>query len=159
MRRAVNVRIAGKGVLPLNYWINTVSRDHVRLGLASGFTQANHGKATTLKCLAQGDLIVFYSSRTGLNNGEPLQLFTAMARVTDEEPYQAAMTPDFHPWRRRVEAIPCTETPIRPLIEQLSFIQDKQRWGYPFRMGLFAIPADDFRTIADAMAVALLGVD
>ncbi len=143
----------------MNYWINTVSRDHVQLGMDGGFTQANHGKSTNLKRLAKGDLIVFYSSRTSLNSGEPLQLFTAMARVTDDEPYQTMMTPDFHPWRRRIEAVPCTETPIRPLIERLTFIQDKRRWGYPFRMGLFAIPAEDFRTIADAMAVALLGVD
>ena len=31
------------------YWINTVSRDHVQIGMAGGFTQANHGKATNLK--------------------------------------------------------------------------------------------------------------
>ena len=137
----------------MNYWINTVSRDHVQIGMAGSFTQANHGQSTNLKRLAKGDLIIFYSSRTSLNNGEPLQLFTVMARVTDEEPYQATMTPDFHPWRRHIEAVPCTETPIRPLIDQLSFIQDKQRWGYPFRMGLFAIPAEDFWLIASAMEV------
>ncbi len=135
------------------YWINTVSRDHVQIGLAGGFTQANHGKATNLKRLAKGDLIAFYSARTSLQHGRPLQHFTALARVTDDRPYQATMTPDFHPWRRRVEGLPAQETPIHPLLAQLSFIHDKTRWGYPFRMGLFAIPAADFALIATAMGM------
>ena len=145
----------------MNYWINTVSRDHVQVGMTGGFTQANHGRATNLKRLAQGDLIIFYSSRTSLNNGEQLQRFTALARVIDSEPYQGTMTPDFHPWRRRVEQLPCREAPIKPFIEQLSFIQDKQRWGYPFRWGLFTIPQEDFMTIATAMAaeVTMAGED
>jgi hypothetical protein len=133
------------------YWINTVSRDHVQIGMAGGFTQANHGKSTNLKRLSKGDLIAFYSSRTSLQNGEPVQQFTALARVIDDAPYQVEMRPDFHPWRRRVEPLSCRETAIRPLLEQLSFIQDKQRWGYPFRLGLFAIPAADFAVITAAM--------
>lgn len=139
----------------MNYWINTVSRDHVQVGMTGGFTQANHGKSTNLKRLQRGDLIAFYSSRTGLNDGAPLQKFTAIARVTDDEPYQATMSPDFHPWRRNVDALPVTPTPIHPLIPALSFIQDKQRWGFPFRRGLFPIPERDFWLIAEAMGAVL----
>jgi len=40
-------------------------------------------------------------------------------------------------------------------LERLSFIRDKQRWGYPFRAGLIAIPAEDFAIIASAMRVAV----
>ena len=139
----------------MNYWINTVSRDHVKVGMEGGFTQANHGRATNLRRLSKGDLIVFYSPRTRFRAGEPLQRFTAVARVPDEEPYQAEMTPTFHPWRRRVAFLPCQEAPIRPLIEALDFIQDKQRWGFPFRRGLFQIGPEDFRRIAQAMAAEL----
>lgn len=139
----------------MNYWINTVSRDHVQKGLAAGFTQANHGKSTNLKRLQRGDLIAFYSSRTSLTNGESLQQFTAIVRVVDDEPYQATMSPNFHPWRRNIEPLSCTPAPIRPLINELSFIQDKQRWGYPFRRGLFVIPEADFQLIAAAMAARL----
>ncbi|MEZ4676270.1 MAG: EVE domain-containing protein [Caldilineaceae bacterium] len=64
----------------MKYWINSVSLDHVQLGMAGGFTQANHGKSTNLKRLQRDDLIAFYSSRTSLHNGEPLQQFTAIAR-------------------------------------------------------------------------------
>lgn len=137
----------------INYWINTVSLDHVLLGMEGGFTQANHGRATNLKRLTKGDLIVFYSGRTSLNQGVPLQKFTAMARVIDEEPYQVTMGPDFHPWRRRVEPLSSIEVSIHPLIDQLTFIGDKQRWGFPFRRGLFPIPMQDFALIAQTMDV------
>lgn len=133
------------------YWINTVSRDHVLAGKDGGFTQANHGRKTTLGKLAKGDLIAFYSPRTGFREGEKLQRFTALARVTDEEPYQVEMTPDFHPWRRDVAFLPCEEAPIRPLIDALDFIRNKKNWGFPFRRGLFKIDAEDFERIARAM--------
>jgi hypothetical protein len=73
---------------------------------------------------------VFYSSKTSLKGGEPLQAFTAVGRVADQEPYQAEMAPGFVPWRRDMEFVACTETSIRPLVDALSFIKDKQRRGY-----------------------------
>lgn len=135
----------------MRYWLNTISRDHVRAGVAGGFTQADHGKNTRLKRLEKGDPIAFYSPRTELRGGEPVQAFTAIGRIADDAPYQVAMRPDFHPWRRRVEFLACEDAPIRPLIAALDFITDKQRWGYPFRRGLFEIERDDFLRIAAAM--------
>ncbi|HEU5432100.1 MAG TPA: EVE domain-containing protein [Thermomicrobiales bacterium] len=83
-----------------NYWINTISREHVQRGIEGGFTQADHGRPTTLRKLARGDLVAFYSPRTSYPDGAPLQRFTAIGRVIDDAPYQAEMTPTFHPWRR-----------------------------------------------------------
>jgi hypothetical protein len=135
------------------YWINTVSRDHVLLGVAGGFTQANHGRRTTLQRLARGDLVAFYSPRTQYPDGEPLQRLTAVGRVADDAPYQAEVTPTFHPWRRAMQFLACEEAPIRELLDQLSFIPEGTRWGLPFRRGLFEIGADDFHRIAHAMKV------
>jgi hypothetical protein len=42
----------------------------------------------------------------------------------------------------------CVEADIRPLIPELSFIQDKDRWGYSFRTGFFEISVADFERIA-----------
>ena len=137
------------------YWLNTVSLEHVRAGAAGGFTQADHGKNTRLKHLNKGDLLVFYSPRTALKNGEPVQAFTALGEVTDNEPYQVEMTPDFHPWRRRLSFMETEQADIRPLLEDLSFIGDKRRWGYPFRRGLFEIGEADFGLIAHAMKARL----
>lgn len=133
------------------YWINTVSRDHVLKGVEGGFTQANHGKATNIKTLSMGDIVVFYSPKTSYRDGEALQQFTAIGRIDDDAPYQVEMTPTFHPWRRRVHFFSCHEAPIEPLINELDFIKDKQRWGFPFRRGLFEINRADFERIHKAM--------
>jgi hypothetical protein len=135
-------------------WVNTISRDHVRLGVEGGFTQAGHGKSSALKRLSAGDGIVFYSPKTSLEGGEPLQTFTAIGQIADDELYQGQMGSGFVPWRRNVNFLECVEVPIRPLIDELSFISDKQRWGYKFRFGLFEIPQADFELIRRAMAVA-----
>jgi DNA-binding MarR family transcriptional regulator/predicted RNA-binding protein len=134
------------------YWVSTISRDHVRQGAEGGFTQAGHGKASGLKRLKADDWLVFYSPKTSLRDGEPLQAFTAIGRVLDEELYQVQQAPGFTPWRRNIEFAKGIEAPIRPLIDQLSFIKDKHRWGYTFRIGLFKIPQEDFTVISQAMA-------
>ncbi len=137
------------------YWINTISRDHVKAGVAGGFTQANHGRPTTLRRLARGDLIAYYSPRTTYPDGDRLQAFTGIVRVVDDEPFQVHMRSDFEPWRRAVEPIRAHETPIAPLLSQLDFIPDKKKWGFVFRRGLFEIGADDFRRIAAAMGATV----
>jgi hypothetical protein len=135
----------------MRYWINTVSREHVHLGISGGFTQADHGSRTRLKRLAKGDLIAFYSPRTRFEGGEPLRSFTAIGRIEDDEPFEVEMSPGFRPWRRRVEFFDGVEAPIQPLIERLAFIKDKSRWGFPFRRGLFEVERADFVVIAEAM--------
>jgi hypothetical protein len=137
----------------MRYWINTVSRDHVQRGVAGGFTQANHGKPWMLKKMQRGDWIIFYSPKTDYPDGERLQAFTAIGQVSDDEPDQVEMSDDFHPWRLRMEFLPCAETPIRPLLDELDFIQDKARWGYRFRFGVLAIDEHDFGVIRSAMTV------
>ena len=133
-------------------WINTVSRDHVERGIRGRFTQANHGKPHMLRRMAKGDWIVFYSPKTALEGGEPLQAFTAIGQIADDEPYQAEMSPDFLPWRRNVDFLPGHEVPIRPLIDKLHFIEDKKRWGYKFRFGVFKIDDHDLNLIKRRMA-------
>jgi hypothetical protein len=125
----------------------------VRLGVEGGFTQAGHGKDSGLKRLKADDWLVFYSPKTNLRDGEPLQAFTAIGRVADDDLYQVDLTPGFTPWRRNVEFVRCAETPIRPLIDQLTFIEDKRRWGYMLRFALFKIPREDFELIRRTMAV------
>ncbi len=120
-------------------------------GVEGGFTQAGHGKSSGLKRLREGDWMVFYSPKTAYEGGEPLQAFTAIGQVKDEDLYQVEMAPGFVPWRRNVEFKKCEQAPIRPLIEQLSFIKNKQSWGFVFRFGLFEIPQQDFELIKNAM--------
>ncbi|GAB2466981.1 hypothetical protein HD599_000343 [Conyzicola lurida] len=133
------------------YWIDTVSLDHVETAVRGGFTQSDHGANTRLRNMAAGDHMVFYSPRTSLQGGTPVQQFTALGVVTGTESYQAVVSDDFRPWRLDVEYEESTPADAKPLVPLLSFVTDKQHWGMPFRRGLFTIPAADFAVIADAM--------
>ena len=120
-------------------------------GVNGGFTQANHGKAAHLQLLHKGDAIFFYSPGTLFRAGEILQAFTAVARVTDEVPYDVELSPGVHVSRRKVAALSCEEHPIEALILQLDFIQDKAHWGLSLRRGMLEIGYEDARRIASAM--------
>jgi predicted RNA-binding protein len=63
------------------------------------------------------------------------------------------MSNDFIPWRRNVTFLKAREVPIKPLLEELTFIKDKKKWGFSFRRGSFEIPSSDFELIARNMGV------
>jgi hypothetical protein len=134
------------------FWINTISLEHVGLGVAGGFVQADHGAPTRLRWLRRDDWIVMYSPREGMRAGAAVQAFTALGVITDDEPYQVRLGPDVEPWRRRVRWHPCSAVDVRPLLDDLAFVIDKKQWGYPFRRGLFRIDGTDFARIALTMA-------
>ena len=134
-----------------NHWIGVVSRSHVRLGVEGGFIQLNHGKKAPLQRFHAGDGLLIYSPKTAYPDGDALQAFTAIGIVASGNIYQAEMGPDFKPYRVDVHFLPCEEAPIRPLIDDLSFIKSKTHWGAAFRFGLLGVPAEDFVLIAEAM--------
>jgi hypothetical protein len=137
-----------------NYWIGVVSKDHAARGVAGGFTQLNHGKAGPLERMRAGDGFAFYSPRIAYPDGAPLQAFTAIGRIRDGIVYQSAQVgPDegSAPFRLGVDYLPAPDTPIKPLIEVLSFIRSKAHWGAAFRFGYLRVPEPDFARIAAAM--------
>ena len=134
-----------------NYWIGVVSKNHVDIGVAGGFTQLNHGKAAPLERMARGDGFAFYSPRMAHPDGDMLQAFTAIGRIRDGAVYQAYAGDGFRPFRLAVDYLPATPAPIRPLIEALTFIRSKEHWGAAFRFGMVRAPAEDFARIAAAM--------
>lgn len=136
---------------PKKYWIIVASREHVKTGEAGGFAQACHGKATPLKKMQTGDYVIYYSSKKYFNQTDKCQAFTAIGKVKDDHVYQVEMSPTFQPFRIDMEFLPSKEVSILPLIEDLTFIQNKQKWGYPFRWGTLAINEADFQLIAGYM--------
>lgn len=133
------------------YWIATISKEHVLKGMEWEILQVCHGKKTPLKRINKGDFIVFYSSKINMNDKQPYQKFTAIAKATDNEIYQVRMFPDFEPFRRKVQFLDCQEAEIRLLINDLEFIKNKQKWGFPFRYGLLEISKNDFDLIQSKM--------
>jgi predicted RNA-binding protein len=138
------------------YWIGVASKDHVLTGVQGGFCQLCHGKSNPLKRLSAGDWIVYYSPRTAMNSGNIVQSFTAIGQILDRDLYLVNMDNGFTPYRRDVRFIDVKEISIRLLLADLSFIKNKQSWGYVFRFGLFEIPESDFQIIATAMNAEVL---
>ncbi|MBS0652721.1 MAG: EVE domain-containing protein [Verrucomicrobia bacterium] len=139
----------------MRYWIGVASREHVKRGVAGGFAQVCHGKAGPLKQMTAGDWIVYYSPTERFGEKDPCRRWTALGKIEAKEPYLFKMSEDFIPWRRDVAFVPVKESAIEPMIDQLSFIRDKQRWGFPFRRGCFSIEKRDFLLIASSMEVEL----
>ena len=135
----------------IKYWIVTVSKEHVLNGKEWKIMQACHGKKAPLKRIQKGDYVVFYSSKFKMKDKQPYQKFTAIAKAIDDEIYQVKMLENFEPFRRNMQFLECIETEIRPLINDLEFIPNKQKWGYPFRYGLLEISENDFKLISSKM--------
>ena len=133
------------------YWIAVVSKEHVLNGINWGIMQVCHGKKAPLKRIKKDDFIIFYSSKYRMKDKQPYQKFTAIAKAIDDEIYQVKMFENFEPFRRKVKFFKCSETEIRPLINDLDFIQNKKSWGYPFRYGLLEISKKDFDLITIKM--------
>jgi hypothetical protein len=137
----------------VNYWIAVASREHVQKGKIGGFAQVCHGKQSPLHRMKPGDWIIYYSPTEQFGKKTSCRKFTAIGQIENKEPYQYKMSKDFIPWRRDVQFIPAQEVAIESLLDKLSFIKNKNHWGFIFRFGLFKIPKNDFDQIATAMGV------
>jgi hypothetical protein len=101
------------------------------------------------------DWIAYYSPAEKFGESISCRKFTAIGKISLGEPYLFRMSEEFIPWRRNVMFYEAQEIAIEPLIEKLSFILDKQRWGFPFRQGCFSVPLHDFSLIANQMGIRL----
>src|ERR1700691_5663683 len=109
------------------FWIGTVSKEHVLRGKVGGFAQVCHGKQAPLKRMQPNDLLLYYSPSEKFGEKTPYQCFTAIGVIQPKDVYQVKMSEDFIPFRRDVKYISANDAPIRPLIPKLSFIRDKTK--------------------------------
>jgi EVE domain len=136
-------------------WIAVASADHARRGrdeMTPGFMQVGHGKLAPLKRIQPGDLVTYYSPTVSLGGNDKLQSFVSFGIVEPGEPYAFDMG-SFVPYRRNVRYLDAEETPIAPLLDAFEFVEDRSRWGYKFRFGLFSVNDLDMALIARAMQV------
>lgn len=133
------------------YWIITASKEHVKNGVEGGFAQACHGKSSPLKKMKKGDYVIYYSSKEYFDKKDKCQEFTAIGKVKSNDIYQFEMTPEFCPFRIDIDFFQSNDIPIEPLINDLEFIPNKQKWGYPFRWGTLQINEQDYQLISNLM--------
>jgi predicted RNA-binding protein len=74
-----------------------------------------------------------------------------MGQVIDSAAFQVKQFPGFKPWRRKIRYERVVEADIQALIERLSFIKNKTKWGAAFRFGFLQITKSDFTAIAKRM--------
>ena len=133
------------------YWIGVASKDHVEAGVQKGICQFCHGKQWPVRRLKKDDFIIYYSPKTSINDNETYPKFTAIGKVIDVEPYQVEQLPGFMPFRRKVAYFDTKHAAIKPLIDSLQFIKNKQHWGGVFRFGFFEIDKNSFEVIKGQM--------
>jgi len=138
----------------MKYWVGVVSKNHVQRGVQLGVAQTGHGKRSGLARMTAGDYLAYYSPKESYEGNVPLQAFTAIGKVADNEIWQADEG-EFKPFRRRVQYFKGHDAPIRPLLDVLSLTAGKTNWGYVFRYGLVEVTKEDFQVIAAAMGVKL----
>lgn len=138
--------------MPKN-WIAVACAEHAHRGLAGGFMQVCHGKVAPLRRMRAGDRVAYYAPTRTMGGKEPFQSFVAMGVVQAVEPYPFDMGGGFVPHRRDVAYVDAHEAAILPLLDRFEFVENRQRWGYKFRRGLFDISDHDMHCIAQAMGV------
>lgn len=142
---------------PRRNWVAVACLEHALRGCAvpeRGFMQVCHGKRSPLQRMAPGDRVVYYAPTRTMGGQDKLQVFVSAGVVLPGDAYQFDMGAGFVPYRRDVAYVPVQAAPIAPLLDTLDFVEDRQRWGYKFRFGLFPIGDADMRRIALAMQVA-----
>ena len=139
---------------PPRHWVAVASAEHALRGrdhAPRGFMQVCHGKCAPLKRLRAGDVVACYAPAQTMGGKDRLQSFVSIGVVQAGEPYAFDMGGGFVPYRRDVRYVSAQPAPIEPLLDALDFVDDRRRWGYQFRFGLFEVSAHDMQCIAHAM--------
>lgn len=139
----------------MTFWMGIASAEHARGGRDGGFAQLGHGKHIAVKSLRKGDWIVYYSPRERMGDGETVQAFTTIGRVTSEAPYRFEQAMDFNPYRVDVDYMKAARTAsIKPLLHELRLTRDYgANWGIVMRGPKRSLQEQDMRRIAQAMGV------
>ncbi|WP_114284978.1 EVE domain-containing protein [Candidatus Halocynthiibacter alkanivorans] len=132
-------------------WIAVVHLMQVEACRAGGFVAFSHGKETAVRKVTPGDRVAFYAPRDTFE-GSPVQAFCGLATVTGDHVEQRPLPGTEHmPWVRDADFETVNPMPVRPLLEELSFVRDPQHWGMAFRRSLFEVSAEDFEIIENAL--------
>ena len=138
------------------YWIAVVPEDVVLRARAGGYAELSHGQPGLLEHLRAGDRVVFYCPRKAEARGNAVQAFVALGVVVDGTMYEAQRDDGTRAFRLAMSFVPGVSAPIKPMLDELSFIRSREHWGVALRHGARRIPAPDFERIAGAMQCATI---
>ena len=137
----------------MRHVIGVVHRMQVETARREGFVAFGHGKRSLVETVSPGDKVIYYAPRTE-PEGDPVQAFVAHATVTGETPRERDFGAWGPGWIRDAVYDEAIEVPVRPLLDDLEFLEGRRRsWGMAFRGGRFTISEADYARIARAMGV------
>jgi len=94
-------------------------------------------------------VLVYYSPRDTMG-GSPLQEFTAIGRVADDELWQADEG-DFRPWRRRVDYETSARQVALESVRAGLELTAGAHWGHQLRRGLVPLSDHDAQFLSSSM--------
>lgn len=132
------------------HYVGVVHRKMVEIARERGVVAFGHGKESLVRSLEVGDSVIFYAPREE-PDGAPVQAFVALAEVTGAEPRESDFYMGRTGWLRDARFLMTAEVPVKPMLEDLTFVKNKTHWGMTFRGGRFRIPGEDHARIVAAM--------
>lgn len=132
-------------------FLGVAASAHVQAAVDDDVCLFGHGSRAAVEDLEPGDWIVYYSPGEAIDGASDVQAFTAIGRVA------AGDIEAFDRDGQRLHRRPATysadahQAPVRPLLDQLSFVEDPDNWGLAFRNSKRQITLGDVTTIAEAM--------
>lgn len=137
--------------MPKN-WIAVIAGDHAEFAALQGICAFAKGSKASVEKVSNGDRFIYYSPKTGLNEGAVLQSFTAMGEVIGETSFEAEWAGlGVKAWVKKALFENVTPARAKPMLGQLSFVPNPRYWGMAFRRGQFEIGQADFDVIAKEM--------
>lgn len=132
------------------YWIGVAHLKQAKAAEGAGFVAFSHGRESAVRKVSPGDRVIYYSPKTDFE-GTAVQAFVALATVMGEPEQRQMPNTDFTPWTRAAEFTTVSEVPVKPMLEDLTFVTNPRHWGMAFRRSLFEITEGDFILISNAM--------
>jgi hypothetical protein len=143
--------MSGRAVADVRYWLGVVSLQHVERGVAGGFAQLCHGRASPLRRMRAGDWLIYYSPRIEMDRESArVQAFTALGRLVDDRVYEHDLGGGWVPHRRDVAYERVRPVALDELRGQLHLLT-RSGWAMMLRRGHLELDAHDFARIAAAM--------
>ncbi|WP_394937852.1 EVE domain-containing protein [Psychromicrobium sp. YIM B11713] len=139
----------------MSAWLGVVSFEHVRRAVSLGIAQIGHGKRAGLLRMHAGDTLIYYSSVERIGDRTPLQQFTAIAEIADDEIWQADEG-DFKPFRRRARYLDTAPVELASVRNQLHLTAEAN-WGYQLRRNIVPLDEHDANLLRSMMEGGAVG--
>ena len=137
----------------VNYWVFCITEDNLETAFREKVIGFRKGKRIRLTSVSSGDLVTFYVSKKAFSSQTPVQKFIGKVVVRSRcyESSKQIWQNGLFPMRIDISLVSIRSCQIKPLINRLQFIKNKEHWGGALMAGTVRISEQDFNLIQEAM--------